>query len=72
MENDTKSPAMREALDCFTEAMFGRKRSDSLKVAQCVCCGGEARKFRNALSRKEFGISGMCQPCQDGVFGVSK
>lgn len=26
--------------------------------------------FRDALSRKEFGISGMCQKCQDETFGV--
>ena len=26
--------------------------------------------FRDELSRKEFGISGMCQKCQDETFGV--
>ena len=25
--------------------------------------------FRDGLSRKEFTISGMCQACQDDVFG---
>jgi hypothetical protein len=25
--------------------------------------------FRDEISRKEFGISGLCQPCQDGIFG---
>ncbi len=25
--------------------------------------------FRNALSRKEYSISGLCQDCQDEVFG---
>lgn len=26
--------------------------------------------FRDSLSLKEFGISGMCQECQDSVFDV--
>lgn len=26
--------------------------------------------FRDDLSRKEFRISGLCQKCQDEVFGV--
>lgn len=25
--------------------------------------------FKDALSHKEFGISGLCQACQDSVFG---
>lgn len=24
--------------------------------------------FRDEISQKEFGISGLCQECQDGVF----
>ena len=32
-------------------------------------CKGEADKFRDDLSRKEYGISGMCQNCQDKVWG---
>ena len=34
----------------------------------CVCCGSLAVSFRDELSRKEYGISGMCQECQDSVF----
>jgi hypothetical protein len=26
-------------------------------------------EFRDELSRKEFGISGLCQKCQDETFG---
>lgn len=29
----------------------------------------QAGIFRNLLSLKEFAISGMCQECQDSVFG---
>lgn len=27
--------------------------------------------FRDAVARKEFGISGLCQSCQDETFGGS-
>lgn len=39
------------------------------KEGLCPTCGGEITEFRNALSKKEFEISGMCQKCQDSVFG---
>lgn len=35
----------------------------------CPTCGKKIGEFRNALSQKEFQISGMCQKCQDSVFG---
>lgn len=35
----------------------------------CTWCGGPAEKFKDALSKKEFTISGFCQKCQDNVFG---
>ena len=34
----------------------------------CPACLKAIGEFRDALSRKEFGISGLCQQCQDGVF----
>jgi len=34
----------------------------------CSFCGEPVGKFRDGLSRKEYGISGMCQKCQDKVF----
>lgn len=44
-------------------------------VAAGKCAFGEdhdvrPETFRDELSRKEFGISGMCQKCQDETFGV--
>ena len=39
----------------------------------CPLCKKEIwdTSFRDALSRKEYSISGMCQECQDGVFDDS-
>jgi len=39
---------------------------------RCPTCGKAIQpetEFRDALSRREFNISGMCQKCQDDVFG---
>ena len=43
------------------------------ETLKCPTCGKEfnpTKDFRNPLSQKEFIISGMCQDCQDSVFGV--
>lgn len=36
----------------------------------CVNCKSAAVEFKDALSRKEYGLSGLCQVCQDKVFGT--
>ena len=35
-----------------------------------IGCAGPATQFRDDLSRTEYGISGLCQTCQDKVFGT--
>lgn len=37
---------------------------------KCILCGNPVAKLRDQLSIREFIISGMCQSCQDDVFGV--
>jgi hypothetical protein len=46
------------------------KQVDLVDAGRCPTCGKEIRpgEFRDELSRREFGISGMCQMCQDEVF----
>ena len=36
---------------------------------ECSWCDKPDFKFRDTLSRNEYGISAMCQTCQDEVFG---
>ena len=50
--------------------LFGRSRTLAIAGNGCVKCGESAVDFRDELSRKEFGISGLCQGCQDGIFGA--
>ena len=42
-----------------------------VSLGKCPFCKTDVKEvdFRDQLSRKEFKISGLCQTCQDSVFG---
>ena len=65
-----KMPEAKRLLENITRGTFGRSRQDSIRKDICVACGGVATKFNDEISQKEYTISGLCQECQDGVFGV--
>jgi hypothetical protein len=52
---------------------FGHDRRQVIESNKCVPapigCGGDATEFKDAISRKEYSISGLCQKCQDRFFG---
>lgn len=52
----------------FMEKVFPEQVARQ-KAGLCPTCGGKITEFRNTISQKEFEISGMCQKCQDEVFG---
>ena len=56
--------------DGMAEALFGRNPNECHAKSQCVCCGGPAKDFSDALSRREYDISVFCQICQNQTFGV--
>lgn len=60
-----RNPKLQE----FIDGIAGRKQSDCAARGICVTCGGGITGFRNEISRREYQISGMCQECQDSVFG---
>jgi hypothetical protein len=60
---------------------FGKLAGDNkCGWIECPTCGEKPQKvegfdgdffgFRDKLSAKEYGISGMCQTCQDKIFGA--
>lgn len=55
----------------YLERITGR--TTAINADMCVRppwgCGASAAKFRDTQSIKEYTISGLCQQCQDGVFG---
>lgn len=40
---------------------------DAINKGICPTCGREITGFRDALSKKEFEITGVCQNCQDKI-----
>lgn len=68
-ESVIRSPQLSGFLDAFSKQAFGRTTSEAVKGDICVACGKPATQFKDVLSKKEFTISGMCQACQDSVFG---
>ncbi len=67
-----KSKEVKKFLDNFSEKSFGKSKTKCEEQNICVFCHNVVRMedFRDDLSRKEYGISGLCQKCQDDVFGV--
>jgi uncharacterized CHY-type Zn-finger protein len=63
-----KSEMMEQILDQLSMSAFGRSRSESIKSKVCVDCGKPATEFEDALSSKEYQISGLCQQCQNEIF----
>jgi hypothetical protein len=63
IEESKKSPAMT----AFLEETLGR--STAIATATCSICKCKAVVFKDEVSRREYGISGMCQPCQDKMWG---
>jgi hypothetical protein len=63
-----KSPQVED----FLEKNFGR--TTAIEGNKCldppIGCGKPITGFRNELSAKEYRISGLCQDCQDTVFGT--
>jgi hypothetical protein len=67
-----KTPELRQAIDAIMEPILGNKPSDMIAQARCPCCTAYLTPFRDKLSKREYEISGMCQACQDKVFGVGE
>lgn len=67
MEPSKKSAGMEQIL----EKMY--KRTTSIKSNCCIPppigCGKPISPFKDKISEKEYSISGLCQECQDKIFG---
>jgi hypothetical protein len=57
------------AIDDLLTKLVGISRQDAAKQKICPLCRQPIGEFRDELSRREYEISGMCQNCQDDVFG---
>jgi len=71
MEPTNKSNTINSMLS----SVFGVDRVQTITEGTCVSCdttGIVATSFRDDISKKEYSISGMCQSCQDDIFGVGE
>lgn len=63
---------MIKDLNDFKKALFPVEEERKAE-GKCPFCGKVIdvdTEFRNEISKREFGISGLCQSCQDDFFGV--
>jgi len=66
MEPTRKNPN----IDMAIYAITGVDRIEAIQNDLCAFrCDEPDTDFRNDVSRKEYGISGICQQCQDNLFG---
>ena len=57
----------------FNNKLSGDDKIKAIAEDRCIGppmgCGGPATEFTDYESKEEFGITGMCQQCQDAFFG---
>lgn len=63
-----KNEAVESFLEDISMTLSGSARSKAFMNSSCVTCPGSATKFKDAVSEKEYTISGMCQLCQDQIW----
>ena len=61
-----KNEEITGLLDALSSGGYTRSKTDGV----CSWCGTKVavKSFRDALSCREYSISGMCQGCQDKTF----
>lgn len=66
-----KAVKIDEMIDSVLEIVNGKGkgRRESITTDMCVFCNNPATEFKDELSKREYRISGLCQKCQDEVFG---
>ena len=57
-------------IDNLLTSMMGKSRQEAENRKECMTCSEPATEFRDDVSEREYQISGMCQDCQDKIFGV--
>ena len=69
--NNPKATKKSPAIDALLFGLTGKNRIETIAQSLCTTCAGDALKvsFRDEISFKEYEISGMCQVCQDEIFG---
>ena len=70
MKATNKAPEIEAFLSSLINSPLTRE--ETIEQGICAGCASDVldTSFRDELSFKEFTISGLCQKCQDDIFGV--
>lgn len=60
--------AAQELLRIFRMEGYQDKYTYAKASSTCIRCGHRVDHFRDSYSRMEYGISALCQDCQDHLF----
>jgi hypothetical protein len=69
VEFTDKAPQIKSFMTDLSKLAGGSGERTSGKCTTCPREFDPGEEFRDRLSIKEYSISGMCQDCQDKVFG---
>jgi|13_taG_2_1085334.scaffolds.fasta_scaffold01965_11 hypothetical protein len=64
-----KATQKHHEIESLLTSITGKSRPQMVLEALCTTCDGVAKSFKDEVSEKEYQISGMCQSCQDEIFG---
>ena len=65
-----KSFLVEEFVNETAKAIFGMPLSEAHRLEICIDCKRPIKlvRWRDALSKAEYALSGFCQTCQDKIF----
>lgn len=63
-----RTQSLQSLVDDFGTTHFGISNTKAIRDGVCVSCKGSAVEFTDAISAKDYSITGMCQSCQDGMY----
>ena len=70
MKNNRKATPKSPEIEAFlTTLLGGVSRVGAVAESSCASCLCKVGEFKDAISEKEYTISGLCQSCQDRIFG---
>ncbi len=55
--------------EAYLSSLIGVSREGTIQADRCVMCPCEAKEFNDDESFQEYRRCGLCQHCQDRVFG---
>ena len=64
-----KATQKHHEIESLLTSITGKSRPQMVPEALCTTCDGVAESFKDEASEREYQISGMCQSCQDEIFG---